>query len=272
MSTKIDGNGYFSPGIAYGQCRLVYTSSSAITLFPYLGNKLSIGPNADIYTVPDAGVTLAPTGLTAGSTYNIYAYASGANIVLEASLTARAKDTTTGIAIKTGDNTRTLVGKAYCQAGVTWDTTVGAKLVISWFNRRPVMATQNLASNVTLTSTTPVELSTQNRSYGLCWGEDIVEARMSAVLSGGTLNVVYYGNATLHASAGDTAGNNSYFQTAFAGQYGSMYSTVVAQPAETLGPTNNLVWSTQMSWLNAAGTSTFYSGATNTTSTLIIQG
>ena len=90
-------------GSATGQCALSKSGSNLI-LLPYNGNLLTI--NGANCTVPDAGVSLAPTGLTAGTTYFIYALASaGAVSSLEAVTTAHATSTTAGnkgVEIKSG--------------------------------------------------------------------------------------------------------------------------------------------------------------------------
>jgi hypothetical protein len=56
----------------HGQCRLV-KSGANLVLQPFNGNKLMIG--GKMRTIPAAGVSLAATGLTAGTKY--YAYAHG---------------------------------------------------------------------------------------------------------------------------------------------------------------------------------------------------
>jgi hypothetical protein len=85
-------NGGSSGGGGHGQCYLDLSGGN-LRLLPKNGNKLIV--NGVVCTVPDAGVTLAPTGLTAGTTYFIYATASGGVVnALEASVTAHATSTT----------------------------------------------------------------------------------------------------------------------------------------------------------------------------------
>ena len=77
-------------------------------LKPEGGNLIWI--NGALETIPDAGVTLAPTGNAANTLYYIYAYMSGSTMMLEYSTTGYAVQTGTGVRIKTGDATRTFVG------------------------------------------------------------------------------------------------------------------------------------------------------------------
>lgn len=92
------------------QCYLSQ-SGSGLVLSRRSGSYLTIQGIAR--QVPAAGVTLAATGVAANTLYYIYAYMSGKNMALEASTTARAVDATTGVDVKSGDSTRTLVGMVY---------------------------------------------------------------------------------------------------------------------------------------------------------------
>jgi hypothetical protein len=121
---------------AHGQCRLTLSSGN-LKLAPWNGNKLVI--DGQMQTVPSAGVTLAPTGTTVGTLYYIYAYMNSGTMTLEASTTGHSTDSTTGVEIKTGDATRTLVGMAQPTTGPAWVQSSGSGgtwYVRSWFNRQ----------------------------------------------------------------------------------------------------------------------------------------
>ena len=154
--------------INYGQCRLT-KSGANLVLSPFNGNRITI--NGSVCVIPAAGVSLAPTSLTPGATYHIYAYMSGSTMTLEASTTGHSTDTTTGVEIKTGDATRTLVGKGTILAGPVWTDTINQRLVISWFNRKPILCQAALGGNTTNTSTSAAELSTTLQNQFLSWGE-----------------------------------------------------------------------------------------------------
>ncbi|MBB4364256.1 hypothetical protein GGD65_005314 [Bradyrhizobium sp. CIR18] len=96
----------------YGQCRLTLSGGNLV-LAPWNGNLLTIAGAPQI--VPEAGVSLAATGLMPGTTYLICAYMNSGTMTLEASTPAHATSTRAGnkgTEIKSGDGTRSLVGMA----------------------------------------------------------------------------------------------------------------------------------------------------------------
>lgn len=160
-------------------------SGGSLLLAPYNGNKLTI--NGVLETIPDAGVTLAATALTAGH-YYIYAYMSGATMTLEASTTARATSTSAGNKgnqIKSGNNTRTLVGAAYSTAAAFSDTDTN-RLVISWANRRNISGRSRFTANRTTTSTSPVEVNSETRINFLTWDDEAIQSCANGSASNST--------------------------------------------------------------------------------------
>lgn len=144
----------------HGQCRLTLPGANLV-LAPYNGNKIII--NNVVQTIPSAGVTLLPTSSTASTLYYIYAFMSGGTMTLEFSTTVYATDANSGIVIKNGDVTRTLVGMARTTASATWVSTLTSRLVASWFNPMPVQGNASFGSNQATSSTSLVELSTTGR-------------------------------------------------------------------------------------------------------------
>lgn len=220
--------------LQHGQCYLEKNGANLL-LKPVDGNKLII--NGASHTIPSAGVTLAAAGLTPGTTYFIYAYLSGGTMTLEASATGHSTDATTGVEIKTGDASRTLVGQAYCAAGPAWvdsSTTIG---VLSWFNRKPKVGRAYFTTARTTSSlNVGVEVNSEIRVSFLVWADSGFSCR----LEGGTFNsttasgVTYvgvdgvgstecggsqYGNATAPFSADykSTAAEGALHYTTLAG-------------------------------------------------------
>ena len=173
----------------HGQCRLS-KSGANLLLQAYNGNKLII--NGVTYAIPAAGISLAPTGLTPNTLYYVYAYMNGAAMALEASTTGHSTDATTGVEIKTGDATRTLVGMAYPVTGPAFADNYQQRLVVSWFNRRNILAAGNFTTGRSTTSNTPTELNSEIRNNFLTWGDDAV-------------NMSAYGIVTLSGSPGQQA-------------------------------------------------------------------
>jgi hypothetical protein len=154
-----------------GQCRLVATSSTVLTLIPINGQFIKIA--GVIYAIPSAGVTLSNSGLSASTLYYIYASISGGNVTLSASATAYATDTTAGnvgVRIRSGNNAFTLVGMIYTSSGSQFVDTATNRQVLSYFNRLDRFLSGS-ASNYSTTSTalvvvTPIIISSLN------WADD----------------------------------------------------------------------------------------------------
>lgn len=178
-----DGSG-FATGIAsVGQCRLIKNGAN-LQLFPFNGNGLTI--NGVVCKIPAAGLTLAPTALVAGTNYYIYAVATGTAVSsIEASTTGHTTDAASGMEIKSGDATRTLVGLARVITGPAWQDTSAQRFVISWFNRQPLNVSGVYPANQTCTSTSLVEPSTSIRAEFLCWAS-VVTAALNGWVSNNT--------------------------------------------------------------------------------------
>lgn len=175
-----------------GNCRLV-KSGANLVLLPFNGNKLTI--NGVNCTVPDAGVTLAPTGLTVSSLYFIYAVATAGVVTsLEATLTSTPHVTSTtagnkGVEIKSGDDTRSLVGLVRVIVGPAFQDTAIQRFVRSWFNRG-TLAMQGAADTV---SSIP----------GTTFAETVTSRIEAVTFAGEAFNGSAFGTAT-NATAGAT--------------------------------------------------------------------
>jgi hypothetical protein len=121
-----------------GQCRLAYSTSTAVVLSRYNGRSLFINGTAE--TVPAAGVSLSNSGLAATTKYYVYAYMSAGTMTLEASTTAPAADSTYGHQVKGvgGGETHSLVGRVITNGSSQFFggnvSTAGG--VVSWYNPR----------------------------------------------------------------------------------------------------------------------------------------
>jgi hypothetical protein len=92
-------------------------------------------------------------------------------MTLEASATSHSMDSVTGVEIKTGDATRTLVGMGRIIAGPAWVDTLAQRFVISWFNRRTIVAQNTLAADQTSAVGSFVEVPSNTRAEFLSWSE-----------------------------------------------------------------------------------------------------
>jgi hypothetical protein len=133
------------------QCYFQYTNATTCTLARKDGAWVQIA--GALYQIPSVGVTLGTGGLSPSTLYYVYAYMSGSTLTLEASATAWAASTTAGnegMPIKSGDNTRTLVGMLYTNGSTQFD----AAMVISYWNptRRVTRVVEGAASSTTSSS------------------------------------------------------------------------------------------------------------------------
>lgn len=175
-----------------GQVRLD-KSGANLRLCPRNGNLLTInGVNATLST---SCITLAATGLSASTTYYIYATASGGAVTaLEASATARATHSD-GTQIKSGDATRALVGLARTTSGTAWADTDAQRLVRSWFNRPAVTGTAAFTAQRSTSSTSWAELNSEIRVEMLVWDDEAVVAALNGYAFSST-------SATSYSSVG----------------------------------------------------------------------
>jgi hypothetical protein len=151
----------------YGNCRLTYTNATTLTLVRKNGDRLCInGVNEQI---PSAGVTLSNSGLLADTTYFIYAAMSGSTMILEASTTGHAEDSTTGMEIKSGVATRALVGMARVNSSGQFEHSALKIGVITYFNRRQKTIKAAFTADRTSTSTSYAEINSEIRLPFICW-------------------------------------------------------------------------------------------------------
>lgn len=202
-----------------GQCQ-VTLSGANILLSRYNGSYITINGVQEI--IPTAGVTLAPAGAAANTRYYIYVFMSAGTMTLEFSTTVPVVDTATGVRVKTGDVTRTLVGQAQSTAGSIWSDTATFRGVISWFNKRPIQCIIPLVANISTPNAGFTELDPTYRVSFLSWSGDVVDLHHT-----GTMNVsaVATGTVTLWGVSGVVGTNalegGAQFTSAVAGFNGN---------------------------------------------------
>jgi hypothetical protein len=180
-------------------CRLVYTNATTLTLNRKNGDRLAIsGVNEQI---PSAGVTLSNGGLSADTTYFIYAYMNSGTMTLEASTTGHT-EANTGIETKTGASSRTLVGMARTNGSsqfVQSDSNLG---VLSYFNRRVKAIEFAFTADRTTTSTSYTEINSEIRLPFLTWGDSDVAFSVRGCTSNNT------NNTRVHTAVGIETGGS----------------------------------------------------------------
>lgn len=173
-------------GLIFTDC-ILQANGSDITLSRKGGKHLTI--NGDVELIPSAGVTLAPSALTPGTLYYIYAFMSSGTMTLEASATGHSTDTTTGLEIKTGDASRTLVGMVRPVTGPAFSDSATRRFVRSWYNRKPLSIRNKFTVVRSTTSTSWTEVNTEIRCEFLVWADEVADLGLHSsiyVTSSGT--------------------------------------------------------------------------------------
>lgn len=159
-----------------GYCRLQVDSTTSISLQRYQGSTLPIktGSTWAAIAIPSSGPSLGTGGLSASTLYYVYAFNSSGTLTLEASTTVHATDSTTGVEIKSGDATRTLVGMARTDASTHFLDSVTNRWLLNWFNRTGLDMVNTYSADRSSTSTTFAELNTEIRLQFLTWADEAV--------------------------------------------------------------------------------------------------
>jgi hypothetical protein len=157
-------------GPGMGQCYLAYENANSLWLTPFHGNKIWVDGRSRV--IPDAGIRLAPTGLTLDANYYIYVAWTGSTLGLEASTTGFQQ--TGGFWHKAGDLSRTLVGYAHIvgwpPGTPAWMDEPAVRGVLSFFNQDERTGTGFFTAPRSTSSTTAVEVHDEIRSYFIAWG------------------------------------------------------------------------------------------------------
>lgn len=168
----------------YGQCKLV-KSGANLVLLPFNGNQLTIDGRPRI--IPAGGVSLAPSGLTPGTNLNIYATASGPDVnALEAVATGHVMSTAPGQIgqeVKSGDDTRTLVGFARIIIGPAFADSATQRFVYSWFNPEALVLTGATDSTSTEPGTSTYVEKTPSKIEFLCRATDAVQVTATGIIT-----------------------------------------------------------------------------------------
>lgn len=179
----------------HGEGRLVKSGSDLKLERVGLGR---VWVNGLMVQIPVAGVSLSTSGLSDATLYYIYlgktdtdgdldGTPDGYTLALEASATSYTISTD-GVAVKTGDTTKTLVGMAYTGTGPVWVDSARQRLVSSYFNRRPRSLYAPLVADRTIPSPGAEITTSDERANFLSWGDEPVfaGARINVKLASGS--------------------------------------------------------------------------------------
>ncbi|WP_316234744.1 hypothetical protein [Bradyrhizobium sp. SZCCHNR1020] len=208
--------------------RLKYVSATALNFAPTKQGDL-IKINGSIYRIPAAGIAgLANTGvyvngtagqnLASGTLYYVYCFANAGVPTADFSTTGHATSGTAGnigTEVKSGDDTRTLIGMVYTNGSAQFSDALTA----SWFNRRTRSLSGALLSSVSSPGAYFTEIAPATglsapgaRCYFLAWADENTP-QFSSMLNYSTTATTNMGcqmaygagaNGTLNAVGGST--------------------------------------------------------------------
>ena len=192
-----------------GEVYFKYISTTQCRLIPFNGNRLMVKTSGtwQARVVPSSGINLSNGGLSASTRYYVYCYDNAGVLTLEGSTTGHATDTDTGVEIKSGDATRTLVGMVTMDASGLFKFTINVKLVISWYNRRPVALVGIMDVQWDTSSGPWFWVGSNGYIHCVTFGDEAIEAH--ATISGLTLSagaVVVYAAIGLNSGTAPASG------------------------------------------------------------------
>lgn len=236
----------------HGQCRLV-KSGVNLVLQPFNGNKLMIG--GKMRTIPAAGVSLAATGLTAGTKYYAYARMVSGAMALMASATGHVTDADTGIEVCADDASLTLVGMFRPIAGPAFQDTATQRFVRSWFNDPGIVGVSSLGSNIGSSSTVYVELSSSDlRIEFLSWAGEVLQVGYGGMASNNVNSASSYAALAFDSTAAEQASGSTGFINGLNGN-----GILLARQIPKTGLTEGYHYCTVVIRCSA-GASTFFAG------------
>lgn len=168
---------------AHGRCQLV-KSGADLVLGPWDGDGLVIA--GETRRLPPGGIALGPEGLAADTVYYVYAAWSGTSVTLEASTASHERDAASGIEVKAGDASRTLVGMARVVSGPAWADDATHRFVRTWFNRRPIGLSSSLDTALSVSGAALTEISVTLRLDYLAWAGECVDIAAAGSIAGST--------------------------------------------------------------------------------------
>jgi hypothetical protein len=244
--------------------QLALSSSTALTFKPFNGDIIKV--NGIIYPIPTAGIAglantsvfvggVAAQNLAATTIYYVYCFVNSGVLTADFSTTAHATSSATGnvgVEIKSGDNTRTLIGIIQTNGSSQFSDSTTNRFVRSWFNR-PVLNMRGVfTAQRSTASTAPVELNTEIRCNFVSWSSEIITASIS-----GSFESSVNGNNIFAAVGFNGATNESYICNS------QIQNVACSQTVQKSGLTEGLNFATHLGWAAAATTGNYGTIATN---------
>lgn len=161
------------------------TSGSNLILLP-VGSGKQITISGTNRTLPEAGVTLAPSGLTINTLYYIYAIWDGSSVVLNALTNVPTYNYSLGYPTHPSDTGYTLVGVVYVLTGPAFVNTPTQRYVASFWNRKNRRLLSDVAGPITSTSDTLAAVSGSPVVQWIMWSDDMCVASLNGRMTNTT--------------------------------------------------------------------------------------
>lgn len=254
--------------VSIGLVQLQLVSATQIKLVPLGDAWVRIA--GLLVQIPSAGITIANTGtyidgtagqnLAASTVYYVYLFLVSGALTGGFSTTGHATDTTAGnvgTEIKTGDNSRSLIGIIRTNSSSQFVDNNVQRFVRSWFSKKRAGCANAFTASRALTSVNPTfaEINSEIRCEFLLWAGEVVEVAFSgsafppAQTNGWAEFAIAFDSATVPESA--PAYIKSFVQTPVSTQQpvvscpavgaksglseGYHYATVLAMVSSTTG-------------------------------------
>jgi hypothetical protein len=195
-------------------------TTNTIDYCPYKGN-LKTTATYGTYTIPSgclwgyltvSGIYIggvAGQTAAANTLYYVYLINVSGTTYLDLETTGHATDSTTGIEIESGDNTKTLVGMIHTDANSEVNSET-SNTVATWDNREQTACYASFSANRTTSMTTPTLLNSENTCGFMVWKGDpftFVSAQQVSDSTAGdtvTTNIYLDSGTTTLVAAGQT--------------------------------------------------------------------
>jgi len=233
-------------------------STTQISLQRRLGAYIPLKINGiwSVGLIPASGPVLANTGLTAATKYYVYAFDNSGTVALETSTTGWVADSDTGVPIKSGDATRTLLAMVYMDAGTpgAFVDSTAKRYLLNWWNRRAKVAKGSFTTNYTSTSTTWTELNAEIRALFLTWADEAVDVSVVGLASASGVNNAVGSSIAFDSTSTPSSGTHQMTQVTVNG------AVPVGLSHHGDGLSEGIHYATMLSAMST-GTGTWYGGA-----------
>jgi hypothetical protein len=237
--------------------RLTFVSATSLKFAPVYGDLIKI--NGALYQIPSAGIAgLANTGvfvngtasqnLAASTVYYVYAFSNSGTITADFAATSHATSSTAGnvgVEIKSGDDTRSLIGMIATNASSQFADSASQRFTRSWFNDSGLLLQNNFTALRSTSSSSLVEINSEIRCQFLCWAGEVVEMFGNGVVNNSTnsgpcyFGVSFNGSTPITFSGGNTSAGSAQPQSGACSAFSNSLSEGSVQYATIFGSVLN---------------------------------